>query len=243
MIPAVLKAILSDFIQVNDPYILERLFAVAYGCCMRNFDRKQIREFALATYEWIFSNDDPPPHILLRDYARNIIELAIQSGINSDIDIEKIRPPYQSEWPLFEIPSEDYFKDAPLNRPILPSEEFSWEYLKLSGLIQENTQVYLQDVYDHTIQVIDTVETFRDIVTSMLDIYLSMVSNRMNEVMKVLTIMATIFIPLTFIAGIYVMNFEFMPELKWPQGYPVFWIIVIAMGTAMVLYFKRKKWL
>jgi magnesium transporter len=112
-----------------------------------------------------------------------------------------------------------------------------------SGLIQENTQAYLQDVYDHTIQVIDTVETYRDMVTSMLDIYLSMVSNRMNEVMKVLTIMATIFIPMTFVAGIYGMNFEFMPELKWRLGYPLFWAVIIAIGAVMILYFKRKKWL
>ena len=79
--------------------------------------------------------------------------------------------------------------------------------------------VYLRDVYDHTIQVIDTVETFRDMISGMLDIYISSVSNRMNEVMKVLTIIATIFIPLTFIAGIYGMNFEIMPELDWRWGY------------------------
>ncbi|MDZ7699962.1 MAG: magnesium/cobalt transporter CorA [Deltaproteobacteria bacterium] len=104
-----------------------------------------------------------------------------------------------------------------------------------SGLIQETTRIYLQDVYDHTIQVMDTVETFRDMVSSMLDIYLSMVSNRMNEVMKVLTIMASIFIPLTFIAGIYGMNFEIMPELKWPWGYPMVWAVVVLIGGVMVL--------
>ncbi|MFP3912564.1 MAG: magnesium/cobalt transporter CorA [Desulfobacteraceae bacterium] len=112
-----------------------------------------------------------------------------------------------------------------------------------SGLIQETTRIYLQDVYDHTIQVIDTVETFRDITSSMLDMYLSVVSNRMNEIMKVLTLIATIFIPLTFIAGIYGMNFEIMPELKWPLGYPMVWAVVVLIGGAMVLYFKRKKWL
>jgi magnesium transporter len=112
-----------------------------------------------------------------------------------------------------------------------------------SPLIKEDILPYLRDVYDHTIQVIDTAETFRDMLSGMLDIYLSSVSNKMNEVMKVLTIMATIFIPLTFIAGIYGMNFEFMPELKWHWSYPVLWIILITIFVAMVFWFKRKKWL
>ena len=84
---------------------------------------------------------------------------------------------------------------------------------------------------------------YGDITSSMLDIYLSMLSNRMNEVMKVLTLIATIFISSTFIAGIYGMNFEIMPELKWPLGYPMVWAVVVLIGGAMVLYFKRKKWL
>ena len=87
-----------------------------------------------------------------------------------------------------------------------------------SSLIQEPTRIYLKDVYDHTIQVIDTVETYRDVLSGMLDVYLSSISNKMNEIMKVLTIIATIFIPLTFIAGVYGMNFEFMPELRWRLG-------------------------
>ena len=98
-------------------------------------------------------------------------------------------------------------------------------------------------MYDHTIQVIDTVETFRDIISGMLDIYLSSVSNRMNEVMKVLTIIATIFIPLTFIAGIYGMNFQYMPELGWRWGYPTVWLIMLVIGALMLVYFRRKGWL
>ena len=112
-----------------------------------------------------------------------------------------------------------------------------------SSLVDEKTTVFLRDVYDHTIQVIDMVETLRDMVSGMLDVYLSSVSNKMNEVMKVLTIIATIFIPLTFIAGIYGMNFEFMPELKWHWAYPMVWVIIIAIGITMLLYFRRKKWL
>jgi len=111
------------------------------------------------------------------------------------------------------------------------------------SLIDKNTLIYLRDVYDHTIQVIDTIETFRDILSGMLDIYLSSLSNKMNEVMKVLTIIATIFIPITFIAGIYGMNFKFMPELNWRWTYPVVWVVFIGIIVFMIFYFKRKKWL
>ena len=110
-------------------------------------------------------------------------------------------------------------------------------------LIKDSTMPYLRDLYDHTIQVVDSVETFRDMVSGILDVYLSSVSNKMNEVMKVLTIIATIFIPLTFIAGIYGMNFEFMPELKFHWGYPLIWGIMIMIFLMMIFYFKRKKWL
>jgi magnesium transporter len=112
-----------------------------------------------------------------------------------------------------------------------------------SRLISDDVILFLRDVYDHTIQVIDTVETFRDMLSGMLDIYLSSVSNKMNEVMKVLTIIATIFIPLTFIAGIYGMNFEFMPELKWKLAYPALWLLMLAVFVGMIIYFKRRKWL
>jgi magnesium transporter len=112
-----------------------------------------------------------------------------------------------------------------------------------SDLIQATTGIFLRDVYDHTIQVIDNVETYRDMLSGMLETYLSSVSNRMNEVMKVLTIIATIFIPLTFIVGIYGMNFEHMPELKWRFGYYLVWGVMLAVGVGMAFYFKRKKWL
>lgn len=112
-----------------------------------------------------------------------------------------------------------------------------------SKLVKKTTAVYLRDIYDHTIQVIETVETYRDMVSGLQDLYLSSVSNKMNEVMKVLTIIATIFIPLTFIAGIYGMNFEFMPELKLKNGYFFIWGIMIVIFLWMLFYFKRKKWM
>ena len=110
-------------------------------------------------------------------------------------------------------------------------------------LVRESTQVYLRDVYDHTIQVMDTVEGLRDMLSGMLDIYLSSISNRMNEIMKVLTIIATLFIPVTFVAGIYGMNFKVMPELDWRWGYPFFWLVVVVIAALMLAYFRRRKWL
>lgn len=110
-------------------------------------------------------------------------------------------------------------------------------------LISAETRLFLRDVHDHCIHVLDTVETLRDLLAGMLDIYLSSVSNRMNEIMKVLTIMATIFIPLTFIAGVYGMNFAFMPELSWRWGYPAVWLVMIAVAAGLLYFFRRKNWL
>lgn len=112
-----------------------------------------------------------------------------------------------------------------------------------SPIIKKKTAVYFRDIYEHTIQVIDTVETYRDMISGLLDLYLSSVSNRMNEVMKVLTMIATVFIPLTFIAGIYGMNFEHMPELGWRWAYFAVLGVMCLIAAGMFLYFKRKKWL
>jgi magnesium transporter len=109
-------------------------------------------------------------------------------------------------------------------------------------LIQESTQKFLRDVSDHTIQVIETIETFRDRVSGVRDIYLSMLSNNMNAIMKFLTIIGTIFIPLTFIAGVYGMNFKNMPELEWKWGYPVSLGVMAFAAIGMLVYFWRKKW-
>jgi magnesium transporter len=138
-----------------------------------------------------------------------------------------------------------------LKRKIILLRKSVWPFREIvvvlekgeSPLIQDSTKIFLSDVYDHTIEVIETVEIFRDMLSSTLDIYLSSVSNKMNEVMKVLTIIATIFIPLTFITGIYGMNFKYMPELVWRWGYPMVWLVMIGIGVAMLMYFRKKKWL
>ncbi len=112
------------------------------------------------------------------------------------------------------------------------------EHLHLKG----NTDIYLRDVYDHCVHAIDTLETFRDLSSGMMDVYLSSLSNKMNNVMKTLTIISTIFIPLTFIVGVYGMNFKFMPELDQEWAYPIVWIIMILISIGMVFYFRRKGW-
>jgi len=112
-----------------------------------------------------------------------------------------------------------------------------------SSLIQESMHIFFRDVYDHTIRIIETIETFRDLLSGIMDIYLSSISNRINSVMKVLTIIATIFMPLTFMAGVYGMNFKYMPELEWRWGYPLILMIMAFIGISMLVYFRRKKWL
>lgn len=111
-----------------------------------------------------------------------------------------------------------------------------------SLLIKENTRIYFRDVYDHAVRVIDAIEIFRETIVGMVDIYLSSVSNRLNKTMMLLTIIGTIFIPLTFITGIYGMNFRHMPEIYWRWGYPVILLVMLAIGTSMLIYFKKKKW-
>lgn len=112
-----------------------------------------------------------------------------------------------------------------------------------SGSVREGTRIYLSDLYDHLIQVLDILENCREGASGLMDLYLSMAGNRMNEVMKFLTVIATLFIPLTFLAGIYGMNFEYMPELSWKWSYPIFWVVMIAVLGIMIFCFRRKKWL
>lgn len=112
-----------------------------------------------------------------------------------------------------------------------------------SPLIDEKNRRYFADVYDHAIRVIESMESYRELITGMMDIYLSSVNNKMSETMKVLTVFASIFIPLTFIAGVYGMNFEYMPELKLRWAYPALWCFFITISISLMVYFKRKKWL
>lgn len=111
-----------------------------------------------------------------------------------------------------------------------------------SACFAESTEVFLRDLLDHTIRVIETLENYRDIVTEMMETYLSTISNRMNEVMKVLTIISTLFIPLTFIVGVYGMNFDYMPELHTRWAYPTVWLVMLLVVVVLMVYFRRKRW-
>ncbi|PLV59917.1 magnesium/cobalt transporter CorA [Thermotoga sp. KOL6] len=128
-------------------------------------------------------------------------------------------------------------------KAIWPLREVLSNIGKIESNLIKSASLYFRDVYDHTIQVIDTLETFKEMVTDLLDVYLSSISNKTNEIMKMLTIIGTIFIPLTFITGIYGMNFRYMPELEWKYGYPTVLVAMFVIGILMVLYFKKKKWL
>ncbi len=130
---------------------------------------------------------------------------------------------YRSVWPLREVVGS-------LTREELP-------------VIREATGTYFRDLYDHTIQIIETMETDREMISDMLDIYVSSMSNRMNEIMKVLTMIATVFIPMTFLAGVWGMNFKYMPELGKSWAYPVFWLLMLVIVVFMLLYFRKKKWI
>jgi len=130
-----------------------------------------------------------------------------------------------------------------IRKSFWPSREIVNQLIKDdSDLLEESIEPYLRDLYDHTIHINETIEQQREITNSLMEIYLSMMSNKMNEVMKVLTVIATIFIPLTFIVGIYGMNFKFMPELEWPWAYFAVWGVMIAVVIAMVFYFRKKNW-
>lgn len=138
-----------------------------------------------------------------------------------------------------------------LKREMLYMHKAIWPLREVVGglqrreccLISNTTSIYLRDVYDHIIQMMDTIETYRDILSGIVDLYLSVASNKMNEIMKFLTVFSVLFMPLTFIAGVYGMNFEYMPELKFKYGYL---FVLVAMGVcfvSMILFFKKRKWL
>ena len=131
-----------------------------------------------------------------------------------------------------------------LNKSIWPLREVIGSLERgESPLIKNSTKIYFRDIYDHTLHILENIETFREMITGMMDIYLSSLSNKMNETMMFLTIIGTIFIPLTFITGIYGMNFRYMPEIGWRFGYPIAILFMAGIAILMLFYFKKKKWL
>ena len=131
-----------------------------------------------------------------------------------------------------------------MRRSVWPVREILGRLERLeSPLIDAETRPFLRDAYDHAVQVVDVVESLRDLVSGLTDLYMTVLSNRMNEIMKVLTIIGTIFIPLTFVAGIYGMNFEYMPELGYRYGYPIVWGVMLLVAAMLLLFFRRRDWI
>jgi magnesium transporter len=131
-----------------------------------------------------------------------------------------------------------------LRRAVWPEREALAAVLRdASPLIQEETKVFLRDVYDHIVQIADVIESYRDLVGELTNTYLSVSSNKMNEVMKLLTVMTSIFIPLTFLAGVYGMNFQYIPELKVPWAYPALLAAMFVIALVMLVYFWRRGWI
>jgi magnesium transporter len=171
-------------------------------------------------------------YLSLQDYLDNVIEsveddLLASPDINTLANIQRIRREL-----IFLRRSSAPLRD--LLNGVLRSD---------SVLISDDTLIYFRDVHDHVLRVTDAFETYRDMTTSLMDIYNSTISNRMNEIMKVLTVFASIFIPLTFITGIYGMNFEYMPELRWHWSYPLLWVAFMLISVILLVYFKRRRWL
>ena len=179
----------------------------------------------------------------------SLIDLIIDSYF---VTLEKIAEKIESlEEEIMSQPNEQTLKKIHklkremiyLRKSIWPVREIISKFQRSdSKLINPVTLVFSGDLYDHIIQIIETLDTFRDILNGMHDTYLSTISNRLNEIMKVLTIISTIFIPLTFIVGVYGMNFHFMPELEWRYGYFITWGIMLVLFILMLLFFKRKRW-
>ena len=153
---------------------------------------------------------------------------------------------------LIEAPDEDALTEIfRLKRTLVYLRRAVWPLRDAVGalvrgetrFVKKATLPFLRDLHDHALRAVDLIETYRDMVGGMVDIYMSSVSNRMNDVMRVLTVIATIFIPLTFIAGVYGMNFDHMPELHWPWGYYAVWGVMVAVAIALLMFFRRRRWL
>ena len=195
-------------------------------------DKSQIRHLGADYLAYIIMDTVVDEYFALQDAFDELIE-SVEDTLLSDPSSETLAT-------IQKIKRELIF----LRRSVSPLRELLAAIQRSeSPLLNEKTRRYFGDIYDHAIRIIEALESYRDLIAGMLDIYLSSVSNKMNETMKVLTVFASIFIPLTFIAGVYGMNFEYMPELKWRWGYPALWIFFIGVSVFLLRVFKKKKWL
>jgi magnesium transporter len=244
----VLKAFFSSDDQANEIHseqisiILGRTFVISFQKRETDIFRPIRERIRAGKGRLRRSGADYLAYALIDSIVDNYYTILEQAGERIEILEESLvkSPSAETLQAIQDLKREMIF----LRKTVWPLRE-AFSSLELTGcqLVEESTNVSLKDIYDHTIQVIDTIETFRDMLSGILDIYLSSISNRMNEIMKVLTIIATVFMPLTFLAGVYGMNFKYMPELEWHWGYFSIWGIMLAIAISMLIYFRRKKWL
>jgi magnesium transporter len=191
-----------------------------------------------------------------QDYFFIVLKMLEYDQVEGDVLVEQVSLVLGDSYLVsFQEDESDVFQPLPtiyrLKREMIAVRRAVWPLREViaglqhseSALIRAGTVIYLRDVHDHTVQIMDTIESMRDLLSGMLDVYLSVLSNRMNEIMKVLTVFAAIFIPLTFLAGVYGMNFVYFPEMQWRLGYPLFWMASGAIALVMLLFFRRKHWL
>jgi len=168
----------------------------------------------------------------------------VVEALREQIDLLQSRLLTKSDPQIPKVIHQVRLEVASFRRGIWPLQKVVEQLLKSeSSLIDPQTKPYFRDVHDHLLRILDHVEALHETLNSIIDAYLSLSSQRMNEIMKVLTLFSTIFLPLTFIVGVYGMNFKYMPELEWRFGYPLTWLVMIGVATGLGIYFQRKKWL
>jgi magnesium transporter len=222
--------VFSFYAGANDPFELLRKRIRKQGSRIR----KQKADYLFYGMLDLIVDQGYPVLEKLGDQLEDIEELLLSGNVTEEIltDIHHLR----RELLL-------------LRRNLWPQREVINKLLRNENkLIEQDSLIYFSDCYDHTIQIIELIENYREIATNILDVYLSAASHRLSEVMRVLTLIATIFIPLTFVVGVYGMNFNHstspwaMPELHWYYGYPLVWLVMIVIVIFMLVYFKRKRW-
>lgn len=192
---------------------------------------------------------------LLRKYSADFLLFALLDAIvdNYLVILDKVNDTIEAiEDEIISHPREEMISEIQilkkqgsfLQKSIAPAREVVARIEKNTHpLIQEGTKPYFRDLHDHIVQIVETLNSYRDTLWGLTDTYMGAMSNKMNNIMRLLTLISTIFIPLTFIVGVYGMNFEHMPELHYPWAYPIVWLIMIGISIVMLIYFKRKKWL
>lgn len=184
------------------------------------------------------------------DFLMYLLLDAIVDGYFGVLEVLNEKIDELEEQIMTETSQEHLYAIREIKRTLLQVNKYVWPLRDVaslmgkesSALIRPSTEPYIRDVYDHIVQAIDSIEACRELISGLADLHISNTSYRLNEIMKVLTIISTIFIPLTFIVGVYGMNFKYMPELQYPWGYGVTWVVMLIISGLMLYYFKRKKW-